>query len=168
MDRLSDIKRLPSSLTNDKKPTMSRVHQKGGEPSQRMLRVGELIRHALADLLSRGVVVDPALQGHVITVPDVKMSPDLKLATAYVMPLGGRDVQGIIDALDRHRKVLRTEVAHRISMKFAPDLRFKVDRSFDYGAKIDAILDSPKVRQDLGHPDAQAADPSPADDESRS
>ncbi len=128
---------------------MSRVHQQGGEPSQRMLRVGELIRHALSDLLSRGVVTDPALEGHVITVPDVRMSPDLKLATAYVMPLGGRDVTAVLDALDRNRKLLRTEVAHRISMKFAPDLRFKVDRSFDYGAKIDAILDSPKVRQDL-------------------
>ena len=152
---------------------MSRVHQQGGEPSQRMLRVGELIRHALSDLLSRGVVADPALEGRVVTVPDVKMSPDLKLATAYVMPLGGRDVQAVLEALDRHRKVLRTEVAHRISMKFAPDLRFKADRSFDYGAKIDALLDSPKVKRDLGRPDdrdadASATDHRPADDEPRS
>ena len=133
---------------------MSRTHQQGGEPSQRMLRVGELIRHALSDLLSRGSVADPVLQGHVITVPIVRMSPDLKLATAYVMPLGGRDIAPVIEALDRHRKALRTEVAHRIDMKFAPDLRFKADRSFDYGAKIDAILDSPKVKQDLvGKPD---------------
>ncbi len=128
---------------------MSRTHQQGGEPSQRMLRVGELIRHALSDLLSRGSIVDPVLDGHVITVPIVRMSPDLKLATAYVMPLGGRDMAPVVEALDRHRKALRTEVAHRINMKFAPDLRFKADQSFDYGAKIDAILDSPKVKQDL-------------------
>ncbi len=128
---------------------MSRTHQQGGEPSQRMLRVGELIRHALSDLLSRGSIVDPVLDGHVITVPIVRMSPDLKLATAYVMPLGGRDMAPVIEALDRHRKALRTEVAQRINMKFAPDLRFKADQSFDYGAKIDAILDSPKVKQDL-------------------
>ncbi len=114
-----------------------------------MLRVGELIRHALSDLLSRGVVDDPVLAGHVITVPDVRMSPDLKLATAYIMPLGGRDVKAVVEALDRNRKMLRGEVAHRISMKFAPDLRFKVDQSFDYGAKIDAILDLPQVKRDL-------------------
>ena len=128
---------------------MSRTHQQGGEPSQRMLRVAEFIRHALSDLLSRGSIVDPVLDGHVITVPVVRMSPDLKLATAYVMPLGGRDMVPVIEALDRHRKALRTEVAHRINMKFAPDLRFKADQSFDYGAKIDAILDTPKVKQDL-------------------
>ena len=124
-----------------------------------MLRVGELIRHALSDLLSRGVVDDPVLAGHVITVPDVRMSPDLKLATAYVMPLGGRDVKAVVEALDRNRKVLRSEVAQRISMKFAPDIRFKVDNSFDYGAKIDAILDSPQVKRDLDPP---AADDDPS------
>lgn len=128
---------------------MSRTHQQGGEPSQRMLRVAELIRHALSDLLSRGTIQDPVLEGHVVTVPVVRMSPDLKLATAFVMPLGGRDVAPVVEALDRHRKALRTEIAHRINMKFAPDLRFKADQSFDYGAKIDAILDSPKVKQDL-------------------
>ena len=117
-----------------------------------MLRVGELIRHALSDLLSRGVVDDPVLVGHVITVPDVRMSPDLKLATAYVMPLGGRDVKQVVEALDRNRKMLRGEVAHRISMKYAPEIRFKVDNSFDYGAKIDALLDSPQVKRDLEQP----------------
>ena len=128
---------------------MSRIHQQGGEPSQRMLRVAELIRHALADLLSRGTVNDPVLEGRVITVPDVKMSPDLKLATAYIMPLGGGDAGDVLKALDRHRKFLRSEIAHRVTMKFAPDLRFRIDTSFEYGAKIDAILESPKVRQDL-------------------
>lgn len=123
-----------------------------------MLRVGELIRHALADLLSRGAVNDPVLDGHVITVPGVRMSPDLKLATAYVMPLGGRDTDAVLEALDRHRKFLRTEVAHRISMKYAPDLRFKLDESFDYGAKMDALLATPKVRQDLASEDAEEQD----------
>ena len=117
-----------------------------------MLRVGELIRHALSDLLSRGAISDPALDGKVITVPGVKMSPDLKLATAYVMPLGGRDVTDVLAALDRNKKFLRGEIAHRIAIKFAPDIRFKADNSFDYGAKIDALLDSPKVKQDLGLP----------------
>ena len=117
-----------------------------------MLRVGEVIRHALSDLLSRGSVNDPVLEGHVITVPDVKMSPDLKLATAYVMPLGGHDGAEVLKALDRHRKFLRSEIAHRVTMKFAPDIRFKIDSSFEYGAKIDAILDSPKVKQDLDKP----------------
>ena len=128
---------------------MSRHHQQGGAPSQRMKRVGELIRHALADLLSRGGLNDPVLDGHMVTVPDVRMSPDLKLATAYVMPLGGRDVAPVMEALERNRKTLRTEIAHRVAMKFAPDIRFKVDDSFDYGAKIDALLETPKVKQDL-------------------
>lgn len=128
---------------------MSRIHQHGGEPSQRMLRVGEVIRHALSDLLSRGAVNDPILEGHVVTVPDVRMSADLKLATAYVMPLGGRDVGEVMAALDRNRKFLRGEIAHRVTMRFAPELRFKLDDSFEYGAKIDALLDTPKVRQDL-------------------
>lgn len=123
-----------------------------------MLRVGELIRHALSDLLSRGAVNDPVLDGHVVTVPGVKMSPDLKLATAYVMPLGGKDSGAVLEALDRNRKFLRGEIAHRISMKFAPDLRFKIDESFDYGAKIDALLDSPEVRRDL----ANSSDDEPA------
>jgi ribosome-binding factor A len=128
---------------------MSRAHQQGGEPSQRMLRVAELIRHALSDLLSRGTIMDPALEGKVITVPDVRMSPDLKLATAYVMPLGGKDLKEVLEALERNKKALRTEVAHKISMKFAPDLRFRADTSFDYNASVDAILQSPKVKQDL-------------------
>ena len=137
---------------------MSRIHQQGGEPSQRMLRVGEVVRHALSELLARGIVNDPVLEGHVITVPDVRMSPDLKLATAYVMPLGGRDANEVVKALDRHRRFLRSEIAHRVTMKFAPDLRFKVDHSFEYGAKIDAILQTPKVKQDL----AGCAEPSSA------
>jgi ribosome-binding factor A len=128
---------------------MSRSHHSGGEPSQRMLRVAELIRHSMAELLTRGTINDPVLEGHVVTVPRVKMSPDLKLASVYVMPLGGKDTGDVIAALDRHKKYLRTEIAHRINLKFAPEIRFKVDDSFDNVAKIDALLNSDKVKQDL-------------------
>jgi ribosome-binding factor A len=128
---------------------MSRAHHNGGEPSQRMLRVAELIRHAMADLLTRGTINDPLLEGHVVTVPRVKMSPDLKLASVYVMPLGGRAATEVIAALDRHKKYLRTEIAHRINLKFAPEIRFKIDDSFDNVDKIDALLNSDKVKQDL-------------------
>lgn len=114
-----------------------------------MLRVGELIRHTLSDLLTRGAIIDPVLHGHVITVPDVRMSPDLKLATVFVMPLGGKDVKEVIEALDRHRKFIRGEIARRINLKFAPELRFKPDSSFEYGLKIDALLDKPEVKRDL-------------------
>jgi ribosome-binding factor A len=128
---------------------MSRAHHNGGEPSQRMLRVAELVRHSMAELLTRGAINDPVLDGHVVTVPRVKMSPDLKLASVYVMPLGGKDTSEVIAALDRHKKYLRSEIAHRINLKFAPEIRFKIDDSFDNVAKIDALLNSAKVKQDL-------------------
>ncbi|WP_026607252.1 30S ribosome-binding factor RbfA [Methylocapsa acidiphila] len=128
---------------------MSRGHQQGGEPSQRMLRVGELVRHTMSELLTRSTINDAVLENLVVTVPDVRMSPDLKLATIYVMPLGGKNISDVLAALDRHKKLLRGEIARRVNLKFAPDIRFKADPSFDYGAKIDALLDSPKVKQDL-------------------
>ena len=114
-----------------------------------MLRVAELIRHAAAEMLSRGEVNDPVLETAVITIPRVKMSPDLKLATLYVMPLGGKDADTVIAALDKHRAFMRGEVARKINLKFAPDLRFRMDDSFDNSAKIDALLNSDKVRRDL-------------------
>jgi ribosome-binding factor A len=128
---------------------MSRVHQRGGEPSQRMLRVGELIRHAMSDLLIRSAISDPVLEGQVITVPDVRMSPDLKLATVYVMPLGGKNICEVLAALDRHKNYLRGEIARRINLKFAPDVRFKTDPGFEASAKIDALLRLPEVKRDL-------------------
>ncbi len=132
---------------------MSRAHHSAsGEPSQRMLRVGELIRHAMSDLLSRGEINDPVLETHVITIPGVRMSPDLKLATIFVMPLGGQDVEPVIKALDKHKKFLRGEIARRINLKFAPDIRFRMDETFDVAAKIDALLNSDKVRADLATP----------------
>jgi ribosome-binding factor A len=129
-------------------------------PSQRQQRVAELVRHALAEVLARGDILDPVLSSHVVTIPEVRMSPDLKLATAYVMPLGGRDEKPVLDALERNRKALRTEVAHRLSnMKYAPDLRFRRDETFDEAARIDALLNSEKVRRDT----APAANTTPED-----
>lgn len=127
-------------------------HPTGSGPSQRQLRVGELVRHALAEVLARGDVPDPALGKTLITVPEVRMSPDLKLATCYVMPLGGKDTKAALDALDANRKALRGEVGHRLELKFVPDLRFRLDTSFEEGARIDALLRSPDVQRDLGGP----------------
>jgi ribosome-binding factor A len=129
---------------------MSRVHhQQGGEPSQRMLRVAELIRHTMAELLVRSAVGDPVLESKAIMIPEVRMSPDLKLATIFVMPLGGARVADVLAALDRHKKILRGEIARRIDLRFAPDIRFKADPSFEYGTRIDALLELPEVKRDL-------------------
>jgi ribosome-binding factor A len=103
----------------------------------------------MADMLSRGDVIDPVLERHVVTIPSVRMSPDLKLATIYVMPLGGEDVKPVLEALDRHKKFLRGEISHKVNLKFAPDIRFKIDESFDNSAKIDALLRRPEVQRDL-------------------
>jgi ribosome-binding factor A len=119
-------------------------------PSQRALRVGELVRHALAEMLTRGDVHDPVIETHMITVPEVRMSPDLRLATVYVMPLGGRDEKDVLAALERNKKFLRTEIAHRVNLKFAPDIRFRADDRFDEAARIDKLLHSPAVARDLG------------------
>jgi ribosome-binding factor A len=118
-------------------------------PSQRGLRVGELIRHAMSDMLTRGDVHDPVLEGHLITVPEVRMSPDLRLATIYVMPLGGRDINDVIEALDRNKRYLRGEIAHRVNLKFAPDLRFRADERFDEAERIEKLLRTPAVQRDL-------------------
>jgi|SRR5499427_4228135 len=133
---------------------MPRDHHrdKNSGPSQRALRAGEVIRHAIADILSRGEVHDPVIQGHVITVPEVRMSADLKLATIYVMPLGGRDAKDVLAALDRNRRFLRGEIAHRVNLKFAPDIRFRLDERFDEAERIEKLLRTPQVRRDLHSP----------------
>ena len=118
-------------------------------PSQRVLRVGELIRHALAEMLTRGEIHDPTIEGHMITVPEVRMSPDLRLATVYVMPLGGKDEQEVVAALERNKKFLRGEIAHRVNLKFAPEIRFRADERFDEAERIEKILRTPEVRRDL-------------------
>ena len=121
-------------------------------PSQRQQRVAELVRHALAEVLSRGDIQDPVLTSHVVTVPEVRMSPDLKIATAYVMPLGGQDEREVIKALAKNKKFLRQEVARRVNLKFAPDLRFLRDETFDEMSRVDALLRTEKVRRDLASP----------------
>ncbi|MGD9737811.1 MAG: 30S ribosome-binding factor RbfA [Bauldia sp.] len=118
-------------------------------PSQRALRVGELVRHALAEILTRGEVHDPDIEGMTITIPEVRMSPDLRLATCYVMPLGAGDAGKAVEALDRNRRYLRGAVAKRVNLQFSPDIRFRVDETFAEGARIDALLRSPEVRRDL-------------------
>ena len=117
--------------------------------SQRQLRVGELVRHAVAEMLARGDVHDPVIEGHLITVPEVRMSPDLRLATIYVMPMGGRDANEVVAAFEQHKKYLRAEIAHRVNLKFAPDIRFRVDERFDEAERIDKLLRSPAVKRDL-------------------
>jgi len=117
--------------------------------SQRQLRVGELIRHAMAEMLSRGEIHDPVIEGHMITIPEVRMTADLKLATIYVMPLGGKDVSAVIAALNDNRRFLRGEIAHRVNLKFAPDVRFRADERFDEAERIEKLLRTPAVRRDL-------------------
>lgn len=118
-------------------------------PSQRQLRVGETIRHALAELLVRGEIHDDTIASHVITVTEVRMSPDLKMATAYIMPLGGADLKSVLAALEKNRKFIRSEVAHAVNLKFAPDIRFREDETFEEAMRIERLLHSPKVRQDI-------------------
>ena len=134
-----------------------REHSSGS--SQRQLSVGELIRHALAEMFSRGDIHDPTIEGHMITVPEVRMSADLRLATIYVMPLGGKDEQEVVAALERNKKFLRGEIAHRVNLKFAPEIRFRADERFDEAERIEKILRTPEVQRDL--------EPKP-DDESES
>jgi ribosome-binding factor A len=120
-----------------------------GGGSQRQLRVGELVRHAVAEMLTRGDVHDPVIEGRLITVPEVRMTADLRLATIYVMPLAGRDADRVIAALERNKKFMRAEIAHRINLKFAPDIRFRIDDRFAEAERIDKLLRSPAVKRDL-------------------
>ena len=118
-------------------------------PSQRQLRVGELMRHALSEMLSRGDIHDDVLAAHLITIPEVRMSPDLKLASIYVMPLGGKDLEPVLAALTRNKRYIRAQVAHAVNLKFAPDIRFLADASFEEATRIDRLLASDKVKRDL-------------------
>ncbi len=117
--------------------------------SPRQLRVAELIRHALADMLSRGAIHDPVIEGHMITVPEVRMSADLRLATIYVMPLGGRDEKEVLSALENNKRYMRGEIARRVNLKFAPEIRFRIDERFDEAERIEKLLRTPAVQRDL-------------------
>jgi ribosome-binding factor A len=132
-------------------PRHQRTHHRdqaaGG--SQRQLRVGELIRHELAEILSRGDIHDPVIETHMVTVPEVRMSPDLRLATIYVMPLGGRDEKDVVAALERNKRYVRGEIARRVNLKFAPEIRFRVDERFGEAERIEKLLRTPVVQRDL-------------------
>jgi ribosome-binding factor A len=131
-------------------PRQQRNHNRDhASDSQRQLRVGELIRHELAAMLSRGDIHDPVIEGHMITVPEVRVSPDLRLATIYVMPLGGRDIEKVIEALERNKRYVRGEIARRVNLKFAPEIRFHVDERFDEAERIEKLLRTPAVQRDL-------------------
>jgi ribosome-binding factor A len=118
-------------------------------PSQRQLKVGELIRHALAEIFSRGDVMDDVIARHSLTVPEVRMTPDLKLATCYVIPLGGGEADEVVAHLEKHKRFLRGGVSKRVNLRFMPELRFRVDTSFEESARIDELLASPQVARDL-------------------
>lgn len=119
-------------------------------PSQRQLRAGELIRHALAEVFLRGEVGDPALEAMGVSVLEVAMSPDLRLATAYVRPLATQRDDEVLALLERHRRHIRGLITPRLDMRFMPDIRFRIDKALDYAAKIDRILRDPAVARDLG------------------
>jgi ribosome-binding factor A len=137
-------------------PKSSPAGPKG--PTQRQLRVGELIRHELSAMLARGEIHDDVLASNVISVTQVRLSPDLKLATAYIMPLGGKDEGPVLTALDKHRRYLRGELAHRVNLKYAPEIRFRRDETFDEALRIDRLLHSPEVARDLARPAAEETD----------
>ena len=130
------------------------LHHSRGElgPSQRQLRVGEMLRHALSDILRRNEIHDPELDGVSVTITQVKPSPDMRYATVYCAPLGGQNAGPIIAALNRHKGFMRGEMGHMITTKFTPDLRFVEDQSFAEAEKIENLLKSPEVQRDLVSP----------------
>ena len=137
---------------------MVRPNPNPGQPSQRQLRVGEQVRHALAEVLARGDVHDPELGGMVISVLEVRMSPDLRHGTVLVMPLGGNSAENnnreaeAVAALNRNAKELRHEVSRRLrELKYSPDLRFRVDDRYDETARIEKIFAQERVKRDLRH-----------------
>ena len=127
-------------------------------PSQRQLRVGEVLRHALAEVLTEEDIRDPDLKGVSVTVTEVRPSPDMRHATAFVEPLGGKNVDTVVNALNRHRSFLRGELGHRITLKFTPELRFLEDTSFAEAAHIEGILRSEKVARDLDAGEGEAGE----------
>ena len=139
-------------MKSDHRNDRHKDHRPTG-PNQRILRVGELVRHALAGVFARGEIQDDLLTGAVITVPEVRMAPDLKLANAYIMPLGGDRAEEIVEALNRHQRFIRGRIAPELDLKFAPELRFFVDETFEQFGKIDSLLKSDRVQRDLNTED---------------
>ncbi len=130
---------------------------KNAGPSQRQLRVGEQVRHAVSHILQRGILLDNVLKGMVISISEVRMSPDLKIAICFVSPLSTLQSTShvdIVDILNKHSRFIRREISHALrQMKYMPELRFRLDSSFDNFSKIDALLRSPEVARDLHHSD---------------
>jgi len=131
---------------------MPRKHASNLGPSQRQLRVGEVLRHALSEILMRGDIRDPDLVGVSVTITQVKPSGDMRHATVFCEPLGGKDADKIIAALNRNKAYLRGQMGHTITLKFTPELRFIEDKSFAEAQKIETILKSPLVQRDLKTP----------------
>ncbi|MER8634609.1 30S ribosome-binding factor RbfA [Mesorhizobium sp. M0323] len=128
-------------------------------PSQRMLRVGEQVRHALSETLQRGEILDPLIENTVVSVSEVRMSPDLKIATAFVSPLGAKDAGAVIEALNKHAKFVRGRVSGALrQMKYMPEFRFRLDTSYDNFQKINELLHSPEVARDLSADDKDKDD----------
>jgi ribosome-binding factor A len=127
-----------------------RADPAGEERSVRTLRVGEQVRHVLSEILQRGDVHDDVLAQHFVSVTEVRMSPDLRNATVFVKPLLGRDEEAVLKALRTNTAYLQREVAHRMRLKYAAQLKFLPDESFDEGSRIDALLRQPEVARDLG------------------
>ena len=140
---------------SDRSPSARRTGRNDGPtgPSQRQLRVGEALRHALADILFRNEIQDPELAGVSVTITQVKPSPYMRYCTVYCEPLGGENADVVIKALNRHKGFLRGEMGHRLTMKFTPELRFVEDASFAEALKIDSILRSERVSRDLAATD---------------
>lgn len=125
--------------------------KKAGAPSVRTLKVGEAMRHILADILARGDIQDDVLAKHIVSVSEVRVSPDLRHATAFIMPVGVSDEEQatVLKALNSHTKRIKTELARRVNTKYAAEVHFKVDDSYAEAARIDALLRTPRVARDL-------------------
>lgn len=136
----------------------SHSHRSPAGPTQRQLRAGELVRHALVEILRVEAFADPALADVSVTISQVRMSPDLKHAICFVEPLGGRNAEAVVAALNRAARFLRGRLGHAIEMKFTPDLKFVHDESFETGAAIDRLLDDPRVREDIVREDDAGLD----------
>jgi len=133
---LSESRRMPRSASSG--------------PSQRQLRVGEQVRHALSEVLQRGEILDPLIEMTVISISEVRMSPDLKIATAFFSPLGAKDPGTVVEALNRHAKFVRGRISHALrQMRSIPEVRFRLDTSYDNFARINDLLKSPEVARDL-------------------
>jgi ribosome-binding factor A len=135
---------------------MKRAQDEAGR-SLRTLKVGEAMRHALADMLARGTVRDEVLERHIVSVSEVRVSPDLRHATAFVMPVGGsaEDQAAVIVALNAHARQFRHEIARTVNTRYAAEIRFRLDESYAEGERIDALLRTPQVRRDLEAPPAR-------------